>query len=246
MKTYLTFAVGLLLTLGARADGRVDLHIAQAAPVPLTGISTLQDLVTRPELHDYSWWSGSVIAEKQATEQQLKQKQQLLTRLSELATHYQQNDNAEAASAVKLLSQHLASIAVTGRQFVPLDPDWIRLHPVDNRRLEGEYSLYVTKQPDTVEVVGLISPQGKQPFQVASDVAAYLEKHPLLPGSNPDHAWVISPEGKVTKLPIAYWNQRHNEVMPGSLIFIGFSSLPDTYRDLNQQIISLLTHRIPD
>jgi len=49
-------------------------------------------------------------------------------------------------------------------------------------------------------------------------------------------------------VPVAYWNRRHYEPQPGSILFVGFSSwtLPSAYADLNQQIVSVLTHRIPD
>jgi hypothetical protein len=59
---------------------------------------------------------------------------------------------------------------------------------------------------------------------------------------------VIAPSGQTRQVPIAYWNQRHVEVEPGSIIWLGFSSwsLPWGQSDLNDRMISVLTHRIPD
>ncbi|GHK36067.1 hypothetical protein ECZU06_31920 [Escherichia coli] len=49
------------------------------------------------------------------------------------------------------------------------------------------------------------------------------------------------------KAPVAYWNKRHVEPMPGSIIYVGladsvWSETPDA---LNADILQTLTQRIP-
>ncbi|MCQ8791431.1 capsule biosynthesis GfcC family protein, partial [Escherichia coli] len=48
--------------------------------------------------------------------------------------------------------------------------------------------------------------------------------------------------------PVALWNKRHVEPPPGSQLWLGFSAhvLPEKYADLNDQIVSVLTQRVPD
>ena len=59
---------------------------------------------------------------------------------------------------------------------------------------------------------------------------------------------VITPEGETVVAPVALWNKRHVEPTPGSQLWLGFSAhvLPEKYADLNDQIVSVLTQRVPD
>ncbi|MFT4465383.1 MAG: capsule biosynthesis GfcC family protein [Sodalis sp. (in: enterobacteria)] len=203
----------------------------------LQGAANLEQLTLRPELNGRTWWPGTVIAERGASGVQQQTQQQLLARLSAFSAELCGDNDGE-----------LAAMRVTGRQFVPLDPDWIRLHSEANRRLSGDYSVYTLSRPTSVLVVGVTTPAGPQPYQPGRDVAEYLQTHQRLSGAEKNVAWVIAPNGKTEEVPVAYWNRRHVEVAPGSIIYVGFSSwsLPRVYRDVNEQIISLLTHRIPD
>lgn len=58
---------------------------------------------------------------------------------------------------------------------------------------------------------------------------------------------VITPEGETVVAPVALWNKdmwNHH----GSQLWLGFSAhvLPEKYADLNDQIVSVLTQRVPD
>jgi len=59
---------------------------------------------------------------------------------------------------------------------------------------------------------------------------------------------VIYPDGRTQSVPVAYWNKCHVEPMPGSTIFVGFAeSVWTKSRDgINADILTSLTHRIPD
>jgi len=137
---------------------------------------------------------------------------------------------------------------VTGRQFVSLDADVIRLQHGANRKLQGDYSLYMLAKPTRVDLYGAVTPAGPQAYQVGYSVQDYLETHQWLEGAEKSYATLIMPDGQAKTVPVAYWNRRHNEAAPGSIIYVGFSSwaLPSDYQDINEKIISLLTHRIPD
>ena len=114
--------------------------------------------------------------------------------------------------------------------------------------MQGNYTLWVGGQPTDVTLFGLISRPGKQPFMPGRDVASYLEEQHRLSGADRSYAWVIYPDGRTQKVPVAYWNKRHVEPMPGSIIFVGlddafWSSEPEA---LNVDILHTLTQRIPE
>ncbi|WP_236849221.1 capsule biosynthesis GfcC D2 domain-containing protein [Chania multitudinisentens] len=215
----------------------------------LENVPTLESLVVNnPALQGKIWWQGAAIAKPDANRLQQQKQQQLLARLTSLSTLLRQEGESSLAATVENVHAQLAELKVVGRLFVPLDPDMIQLDPVLDRRLLGEYQVYVTPEPSNVRLLGALAPHGKRNFLPGKDVSYYLSEVQPLDGAEHDIAWIITPQGESQRVPIAYWNRLHNEMTPGSLLFLGFaaSALPEDFKDINEQIISLLTHRIPD
>jgi len=242
----LPFALAALLLASSfsHAESHVTVYThPQAQPLVINDAARLADLVTRQEL-SHSWWPAAVISEQQASTLEEQKQQQLLARLSAVAA----DEGGSRGEAINGLRQQLSAIPVTGRQFVNLDPDWVRLHPQADVPLQGEYRLWVGPQPDTLSLVGLVSSPGTKPFIAGRSVDEYLDETGLLSGADNSFAWVIYPDGKIEKAPVAYWNKRHIEPSPGSIIFVGFSDhlFSTRFDELNQQILNTLTHRIPD
>lgn len=212
-------------------------------PKTLTNAGHLLDLVGQPRLAN-SWWPGAVIAERQASAAAEQQHKALLARLTGLAGQ----EDGDDAAAISALRQQLAAVKVTGRQKVNLDPDEVRVAEIGNPALEGEYTLWLPAKPSTVTVMGLISSPGNKPFTPGRDVANYLDEQSLLSGADNSYAWVIYPDGRTQKVPVAYWNKRHVEPMPGSIIFVGFADhfWTKAYDGINADILRSLTQRIPD
>ena len=245
MKT-LFFAVlmGSLLTPLAWSAGTVKVYTADSTqPKTLSNAEHLLDLVGQPRLAN-SWWSGAVIGERQATARAEQQQQALLARLTALAGQ----EHGEDAAAINSVRQQLKALKVTGRQQVNLDPDKVRVAEKGNPTLEGEYTLWLPAQPSTITVAGLISSPGKKPFTPGRDVAGYLDEQHLLSGAENSYAWVVYPDGHTQKVPVAYWNKRHIEPMPGSVIFVGFADhfWSKDYDGLNADILHSFAQRIPD
>lgn len=237
----------LILSLSASSvfsAGTVKVFSAGSAePKTLTGAEHLIDLVGQPRLAN-SWWPGAVIAEESATVTAQSQQQALLGRLATLSGE----ERAEDAAAINALRQQLQALKVTGRQSVNLDPDIVRVSERGNPPLQGNYTLWVGEQPTEVMLFGLISRPGKQPFMPGRDVVSYLKGQERLSGADRSYAWVVYPDGRTQKVPVAYWNKRHVEPMPGSIIFVGlddslWSREPDA---LNADILHTLTQRIPE
>ena len=234
----------LFISSMAFAVGNVEVFTAGSKdPIKLTGAERLVDLVGQPRLAE-SWWPGAVIAERQATAAAEQRHQALLAQLNSLAAEEGGDDGA----VIQSLRRQLEAIKVVGRQLVPLDPDVVRIRPRTNLPLQGDYSLWVGPQPSNVTVVGLISQPGKKVFTPGRDVAGYLDDMDLLSGGERSYAWVVYPDGRTQKVPVAYWNKRHVEPMPGSIIFVGFSDSlwTNKWEALNDDILHSLTHRIPD
>jgi len=243
--TLLLAGVSLLTSLGAQAAGQVTVHAPHDTnSVRVNQVENLAQLVTQPALMAQTDWRRAVIAEYGATAIAQQQYQQTLAQLRA----WRADSSGEQAAAIDAVIRQLSSIKVTGRQFTSLDPDWIRLHPMDNRRLEGRYDLYLTQPSTSVLLFGPIAGAGAVSWQPGKSVRDYLSDHPLLSGAERNIAIVIAPDGTTQEAPVAYWNHRHVEPEPGSIIMTGFSSwsLPGAYEDLNSRLVSVLTHRIPD
>lgn len=228
----------------ALAAGTIDVYTpGDSKPKTLTDAAHLIDVVGQPRLAQ-SWWPGAVISERQATAVAVERQQSLLGRLNALVAE----ESGDDAAAVSSVLRQVQALKVTGRQIVNLDPDFVRVEAAANRPLEGSYTLWVGPQPGTITVFGLVSSPGKKPFTPGRDVVGYLDEMSLLSGAEKNDAWLIYPNGHTQKVPVAYWNRRHVEPMPGSIIFVGFSPAlwGDRYETLNADILYSLTHRIPE
>lgn len=243
--TQLLAGIFTCLPLFAIADSQVTVHYpGQSTAAVVSHAANLEQLVASPALQGKTWWPGTVIADSMATAVAQQQYQQLMARLQA----YRADSDGDDAATISSVIEQLKAVKVTGRQIVNLDPDWVRLHSEDNRRLNGAYDLYTLAKPDTVTLFGALSGSGKVSWRPGASVRDYLDGHERLSGAERSFAIIIAPSGEITRAPIAYWNHRHIEVEPGSTIYLGFSSwsLSGEWEDLNQQIISVLTHRIPD
>ena len=236
--------VSLISSAAVLAAGTVEVHQAGVAkPLTLTNAERLVDLVGQPRLAG-SWWPGAVIATPQATEQATREHQALLAQLSALAA----DEGDSAAAAINALRNQLQAIPVTGRLMVPLDPDTVRVHSQNNPPLQGKYTLWLGREPSTITLVGLVDKPGNLAFTPGKDIASYLDDIHLLSGADRSYAWVIYPDGHRQKAPVAYWNKRHVEPMPGSILFVGFadSLWTNKYEALNAAILRSLSQRRPE
>lgn len=251
MKKLIALCAGIAasLSLQALADSQVTVfYPGQQQTAQVSHVANLAQLVASPALQGKTWWPGTVIAEKQATAVALQQQQQLLARLAGWRDALRGDDDAAQAAVVENVRQQVAALKVTGRQLVSLDPDRVRLSSSANRRLVGDYSVYTLAEPTSVTLFGAVDGAGTTPWAAGRSVADYLQPRDHVRGAARNTAQLITPDGQVSEVPVAYWNRRHVEPAAGSIIFVGFSSwtLPRDLADLNQQIVSVLTHRIPD
>ena len=243
IRTSMALILCLAAPLGWSA-GTVKVYTPDSTqPKTLTNAGHLLDLVGQPRLAN-SWWPGAVISERQATVLAEQKQRALLARLTGLA----EQEDGDDAAAINSVRQQLQALKITGRQQINLDPDAVRVTENGNPTLEGEYTFWLPAQPSTITVMGLVSSPGKKPFTPGRDVASYLDEQSALSGADNSYAWVVYPDGRTQKVPVAYWNKRHIEPMPGSVIFVGFADhfWTKAYDGLNADILHSLMQRIPD
>lgn len=237
--------VALLLSVGASsvfAAGTVKVFSNGSSEAKtLTGAEHLIDLVGQPRLAN-SWWPGAVISEELATAAALRQQQALLTRLAELAA----DSSADDAAAINALRQQIQALKVTGRQKSILILISSALPNAVTHRCRATTRCGSGHHRPRSRCSGLSAvPQAA--IHLCRDVASHLSGQNLLSGADRSYAWVVYPDGRTQKAPVAYWNKRHVEPMPGSIIYVGladsvWSETPDA---LNADILQTLTQRIP-
>lgn len=247
MKRILTLLISVLLVAishPAWSEGQVKVHLPGGGETMLLkDVSDLAQLTTTPELMNQVWWPGAVIATPAATMQAQRDYQHVLQQLSA----WESQADGSMLPTIRAVKHQLQVMLVTGRQFVSLDPDVVRTQTDANLRLTGDYTLYTQSTPSTVTLMGALAEPKKVAWQPGARVGDYLPADFRLSGADNDTVVVIYPDGRTAQAPVALWNARHVEAAPGSLLWVGFSarSTPAEFHALNQQIVSLLTRRVP-
>ncbi|PSW19500.1 polysaccharide synthesis [Photobacterium sanctipauli] len=163
----------------------------------------------------------------------------VINQLEQLALQSNNNDKAIYIA----LSQALTQLTIGERIFTPLDYDVVRITPSANPLVNQDVSLVLPKRPQSVYVLGAVAKPGDIPWQTRLNADGYIaHTQPSSLGDN-SVATVIQPDGTVESHSIAYWNQNHQDIAPGAIVYLGFSSLPSGYRSLNDEIINILRNR---
>ncbi|HCM6242984.1 capsule biosynthesis GfcC family protein [Klebsiella pneumoniae] len=245
IKTSVFGLCGILVCapVAVMAEGKVEIYSPGGGHSrTVNQVKDLRQLVNDPAFGQYQ--PGMVIATPAATRVANQELQQTLTRLRSWASR----EEGERAAAINQVIAQLREIKVTGRQLTSLDPAFVNNNDKANRTLSGEYSLYQASEASSVTLLGPVSGAGALVWQPGRQVSEYLDRHDYLSGAEPSQVTVIDPDGAVRIAPVDYWNRRHVEPQPGSIILVAFASsaLPAGDEDLNQKIISVLTQRMPN
>ncbi|MGF1793915.1 capsule biosynthesis GfcC family protein [Photobacterium profundum] len=163
----------------------------------------------------------------------------VVTQLNQLATHWQ----GEQQQAALNLSQQIEQLMTGERIFTPLDYDNVRLNKQANTLITQNLTLILPPRPEQILVLGALDKPVWSEWKIRQDAEAYLKQSKPLSNANNSDAWVIQPDGTVEQHPIAYWNHDHHDIAPGAIVYLGFSSLPDGFETLNEDIINLLRNR---
>lgn len=245
IKTFLFILCTLPVMAFSEARVAVYTSASQGQPAQvLSHIKDMRQMMAESDLIRQSWSPGTVIAVPAATPEAQQQYLYMQNQLKALRA----TESGDTQQTINRVIQQLQGLQVTGRQFTTMDADLILNNNAANRLLQGDYRVYTATRPNSVLLLGAVSGAGKQPWVAGRTVREYLANHQFLSGANLNEAVVIDPDGTVRIAPVAYWNYRHVEAQPGSIIWVGFShwTLPRQYKNLNQNIVSVLALRIPD
>ncbi len=208
-------------------------------------VSTLLQLVTAPALPQDIWWPGAVITAVPTMNKAELDKRLVLARLAAC----QADASPKQAAMLQSVIDQLQNIKVVDRLFTPLDPDIIRTTLVGGDvSLQGEYKLYTGVYPSTLRIMGAVNKPGPVMWRPATPISDYLDEQEHLSGADRSTVTVIHPDGHTTTESIAYWNNLYNETSPGSIVWVGFTpcATDAAGKSLQDDIISLLTRRVPD
>jgi hypothetical protein len=175
-----------------------------------------------------------------------KTRQSLLNNLSALIKRYQ-TEKPKIGQSIKQLEATIASWRLARRFPVKIDYDLARIVAAENPRLpKGNYILDLSTRMDTVQLFGAVNKTSNVPHLAHADASEYITGQTLTNLANKDIVMVIQADGREITIPVAYWNKNHQEIMPGSQIFVPFkeSLFHPEFAFINKQIMTLAQNRV--
>lgn len=248
MKRYLIIGLMPFFSL-AQADVTVIFERHATAKIELHDGARLADLLFNIQLPKDIYWRTAQIANEKTITAFQATKEQLLKDLKALQVFWmREGDKGALIQSTQQLLQELDKIPVSGRLSIALDPAKSRIDPHGNPLLKGQYTLFLASRPDFIYFVGLINGRSKQPLQPGASLASYWHDYSLLAGAAQHEAFLIQPDGSISRVPVANWNKLHREPMAGATLFVGFDPqiLPEQYKDINIRIANLIANRVPE
>ncbi|SUI75319.1 capsule biosynthesis GfcC family protein [Shewanella morhuae] len=232
----------VLVTTSSSQDAQVRLHYPAAVRLEQIIQDSLQQLTTHN--NDTKavpiYWLGAALLDVQNTSVLEAKRKEILSELMQMSEA--EDDNLYAAKLAQL-AQFLRQIKLGQRVMQPLDFDLIRITDSYNPLITGHFELVLPPRPTTISVVGAVAKTGNIDWQFNTSSQEYLAKAQPLENANNSFVWIIQPDGKALKQPIAYWNAQTQNIAPGAVLYVGFSDLIKDYSTLNNNIIDLLRNR---
>lgn len=117
------------------------------------------------------------------------------------------------------LDAQLNQITATGRVLQVFNWDLIDFKPQQNRLLKEGDTFVAPIRPNTVRVAGAAK-FTQLPFVSGKTVANYSPMISRLPGADKSYIWVITPDTKIRKIGVSYWNTQTAYLAPGSVLYV--------------------------
>jgi hypothetical protein len=191
------------------------------------------------------YWTSAALFESENSNLEAT-RQMLLNNLHTLIYNYITDDPKLAESLIQLEST-IMSWRLAKRLPVEVDYDLARIDAASNPQLpHGDYVLELSQRKNTVLLFGAVRETILLPHQNHADTSQYINGQLRTNLADKDYVIVIQADGRIIKTPVAYWNKKHQEVMPGSQIFVPFqeSLMQPEWTLINQQIVTLALNRL--
>ncbi|WP_047049265.1 capsule biosynthesis GfcC family protein [Vibrio mexicanus] len=165
-------------------------------------------------------------------------KSSVLNRLTTL-----RSSHPKLHQSISMLVEQIKRWDIGYREHLNLDFDAIRLDPSLNPMLAGNYELLLPSRKSSVLVEGLVFNPATFSLNKATSVSEVINQANRLSSSSSSFAWVIYPDGSAQKVGYAYWNDSKTLLAPGSSIFIGFDKTGSDFKQLEHDIVKLISMR---
>jgi hypothetical protein len=202
--------------------------------------------VLAPIAAQKNWYWPSAALYQEGGNQLEEMRQSLLNNLSALTKRYQ-TEKPKIGQSIKQLEATIASWRLARRFPIKINYDLARIVAAENPRLpEGNYILDHSTRMDTVQLFGEVIKTSNVPHLAHADASEYITRQTLTNLANKDYVMLIQADGREITIPVAYWNKNHQEVMPGSQLFVPFkeSLFHPEFALINQQIMTLALNRV--
>lgn len=205
-------------------------------------LHTLSDSFRKKGLNPNTafFWAGAGLFDKNNSSQIENQKQATLSELSML----QIKINKEQVSHVSALHQWIVQSQFHLRILTSLDEDKILTAAAQNPLLENSLLLNLPRRPSYIWLVGDLDQAAQLKFSTTYTTKDYLSQIDNLWLRGRDTVTLIQPNGEIQSVNIAYWNENHTRLIPGTTIYVPFLNLSSEFEQLNTEIPRLLQHRI--
>lgn len=204
----------------------------------------LADVLAKlPDPHS-TYWAGAGVYELDSVKAE-KLRAETMSLLASLIR--EQSSGSERHTLLSNLYREISDWQLMRRLNINVDYDQARLNPKRNPGfIAGRYYIKAKPSIQHVSVVGQIDTKARLVFSNAATVSDYLNSVQPKASADNDFAYVIEPNGRVTKQGVAYWNDTHYKPMPGSVIFLPLQTdlFSDDIELLNDKVARLLQHRM--
>lgn len=204
---------------------------------------TLEQVLKRHVDQEHWYWPASTLFRKSNEPQEIERTEIL----AQLALVKSDVTSEDADTAITSLMEVIKEWKLASNMGISLDYDLVRLKEANNPIVNfGEYFLQLRKRPTKIQYFGFVSEAGELLHQSATDVSKYLKEIEYSDFADRDYVYVINPNGKVEKAKVAYWENEHFEVAPGSTIYVPLKeTLFSNFANLNLKIATLAGNRLP-
>jgi len=187
----------------------------------LQGNARLADAAAAAQVKFESYVLGASWTQRSRQLEQKRLQAGLLYELGAVADQATRDGNAPLAALSVQLRQWLQSMPVTGRHVArTLDPGALAANDADNLPLEDGDTLSYPRRPSTVRVVGAVQKPCELSHVALQDAREYVRACATQMADR-DVLYVIQPDGQVSELGIALWNESPPMVLaPGAIVYV--------------------------
>ncbi|MGY8810622.1 MAG: capsule biosynthesis GfcC family protein [Pseudomonadales bacterium] len=188
-----------------------------------------------------AWYQGAALLRESAIKGQRKLKRGIQF---DLQTAIVQARAQNAPATVEILqrwAQRIQSMPVTGRVTAELNPLKLWLLSINSLLEPGDRIIYPLR-PNSIRVVGAVQQDCILPFSPARDPLNYVQDCPTHEAADPNHLFLIQPDGKVQAIGAAYWNAEDAWIAVGGIVYVPLapSQFGTSSADFNRELAEWL------